>query len=115
MSENLTQWTMLVGILTPVITSVIQQPRWRRSTRALMAVLVSILMGVGTVYFTDPSALDSGMTVTVVLGILTASTASYKTLWEPLGIRKLENITSPNDYTMDIEAAIEAEMFADEQ
>lgn len=110
MNDQLTQWTMLVGILTPVVTAVIQQPRWHRRTRALVAAVVSAVAGTLTVYFTDPSSLDSGITLTVILAIVTASTATYNSIWKPLGLRSLEDVTSPNDHTLDIEAAIEAEM-----
>lgn len=110
MNEQLTQWTVLMGVITPLVTAVIQQPRWHQRTRVLVAVVVSAIMGVGTVYFTDPTSLDSGVTMTVVVAIMTASAASYNTLWKPLGIRRLEDVTSPGDDTLDLEAAMEAEL-----
>lgn len=100
-TTDLAMWTSLVSFLLPVLVAVIQQPRWQPRTRALVAALSSLVAGVGTVYLTDPDALDAGLTTTVVLTMLVASTAVYRAWWKPVGIRVLESATSPGDDTLE--------------
>lgn len=105
-TTDLAMWTSLVSFLLPVLVAVIQQPRWQPRTRALVAALSSVVAGVGTVYLTDPGALDAGLTTTVVLSMLVASTAVYRAWWKPVGIRVLESATSPGDDTLEEEQAL---------
>ena len=78
---------LAVGSLLPLLTSVIQQPRWSDKTRTAMAVGVSVLAGLVT-YVTQfglnvdsPSAI-----VIVVVGVVLAASTAYKTIWKPAGV-----------------------------
>ena len=109
---DLTMWTALVGFFVPVVVSVVQQPKWMPRTRALGAVLISGIAGLGTVYFTTPSLFDTGITATVMLTVAMAATAAYNTFSKPVGIRTLEDLTSPSDLTLVVEKAVDAELLA---
>ena len=100
-SSDLAMWTALVAFIMPVLVAVVQKPKWKQQTRALVTAGVSIVVGGGTVYFTKPSLFDDGTAMTtVILTVLVGSTAAYNTFWKPLGIRKLEDATSPGDDTL---------------
>lgn len=106
-NQDLIMWTAIVSFAIPPIVAVIQQPRWSKPARTIVATLVSVIAGLGTVYFTDAEVLST-VTPTVVLTVLIASMGAYKTFWRGVGVRELEQRTSPNDYTYQQREALEA-------
>lgn len=110
-ASDLAMWTALVAFAMPVLVALVQRPRWQQHTRAIVTGIVSIIVGGGTVYFTTPSLFDDGTAMTtVILTVLVGSTAAYNTFWKPLGIRRLEDATSPGDTTIADENALAADI-----
>lgn len=88
-----------VGLLTPLLTAVVEQPQWSTRTRTALSVAVSIVVGIVTYIGTHGLVLDSpAAVVAVVIGVILASAAAYQTLWQPSGIaRAVEHRTSPQE------------------
>lgn len=88
-------WALLAGVLTPLLTSLAQQPRWTGSTRTVVGVLISVVIGVVTL-LANGSLNDGAQTVLSVIAlVVVTSAAAYKTIWQPMGVApKIENATS---------------------
>lgn len=95
-------WALILGVLTPLLVALVQQPQWTARTRALVSLLASIVVGVLTV-------LANGVDLTVWTGnkaqtllgvialVMVASNTAYKTLWKPTGVAPaIEHATSPS-------------------
>lgn len=93
---------LIVGVFAPLLTSVVQQPRWSQRTRAVIGALVSVLLGIGVCavngVFSDPSAFATGQTLlATVAAVLVASQSAYRGMWKQTGISPaIEVATSPN-------------------
>lgn len=98
-------WALILGVLTPLLTAVVQQPRWSPRLRAIASAVVSVVVGVLTVLANgvDLSAWNGDkaqITLGVVALVLVASNTAYKTLWKPTGVAPaIERATSKRDYT----------------
>lgn len=92
-------WALILGVLTPLIVSVVQQPQWSDRTRAVVSVVASVLIGVVTVLANG--GIESGQTLLSVCALVfVASNTAYKTLWKPTGVSPaIERATSKSDYT----------------
>lgn len=97
-----------VGALLPLLTSVVEQQTWSTRTRTIVGLCMSALAGLVTyvtqfgLNFSDPGTL-----VTTIVGVILASGAAYKTVWQPSGISgALEGGTSPKPVTPDPEAPL---------
>lgn len=88
-------WALLAGFLTPLLTSVVQQPTWTSRTRTLVAVVASVVAGVVTL-LANGAFNDGPQTVLSIIALVVVTSATaYKTLWVPSGIApKIENATS---------------------
>jgi hypothetical protein len=96
-----------VGALLPLVTSVVEQQSWSKPTRTIAGLVISALAGLVTYVtqfgldFSNPGALT-----TTIVGVILASGAAYKTVWEPSGIAPaLERKSSPTPVKPDSEAA----------
>lgn len=76
---NLTLWSSILGVATPFLVAIINQPKWSPLIRALVTVLVSAGLGAAT------AAVEGKLTgarwTTAALVIGAAAVASYKLLW----------------------------------
>lgn len=88
-------WALLAGFLTPLLTSVVQQPTWTSRTRTIVATLASVVVGVITL-LANGAFNDGPQTVLSVLALVVVTSATaYKNLWVPSGVApKIENATS---------------------
>lgn len=88
-------WGLILGVLTPLATSVVQQPVWGAKTRALVGAAVSVVVGVVTCLANGD--IGSGQTVlSTIAVVLVAAQATYKGFWKPTGIAvATEQATSP--------------------
>lgn len=88
-------WALLAGFLTPLLTSVVQQPTWTSRTRTLVAVVASVIVGVVTL-LANGSFNDGPQTVlSIVALVVVTSATAYKTIYVPSGIAPaIENATS---------------------
>lgn len=92
--SDLERWSLLVGILSPLLISVIQQPGWRRPLRAIVGLIMCVLIALGTAYFNGDFH-ERGIVSSLLLIFLAAMTA-YRNLWRPTGIAPaIETATSP--------------------
>lgn len=93
-------WGLILGILTPLLVSVVQQPTWSPRTRAMVAAVAAVVVGFLTVLANG--GLDSGQTLLGVIAlVLVASNTAYKTLWKPTGVAPaIEIKTSKSDHTL---------------
>jgi hypothetical protein len=74
-----------VGAVLPLLTAVVQRPAWSEQAKKRVAVVIALLAGVFTV------AAEGGwtqfqhghLTAATLLGVMTASQASYDLLWKP--------------------------------
>ncbi len=93
MSDNLTMWSLIVGFLSPVVISIIQQPSWQRPLRAVVTFLWAVIVGAATAYFSDEFGGRS--IVSSVLFVLVTAIATYNGLWKRTGIAPaIEGATS---------------------
>lgn len=92
---NLAMWSLIVGFLSPIAISLIQQPTWSDAVRAVVAFLFSAVVAVPTAYFAGD--LEGRDYVSSGLLILVTTVATYKNFWKPTAIApKVEAATSPS-------------------
>lgn len=90
---NLTALAGIVGVLTPLLTAVVQQPRWSTSTRRLVAALVALVLGaVAALLHGDITS--SSDVLGAMAAVLVSSQATYGTLWGA-ATQRIEQVTSP--------------------
>ena len=79
-------WSLLVGVLTPFLVSIVNQPQWSKPVRQTVAVLVAVALGV--IGCLADGSISDGMTVLQVIAVIAvASHAAYKTV--------LHHVTTP--------------------
>lgn len=88
-------WALILGVLTPLVVALVQQPGWSRPLRAIVSVVASVVVGVITVAangdLTEPRPV-----LAVIALVLVASNTAYTTLWKPTGVAPaIEGATSP--------------------
>ncbi len=91
-------WALIVGVLTPLLTSLVQQPTWSNQVRTIVGALVAILLGVGTV-LANGGFQDASGSLGIIALVMVASMATYRNLWGPkaTGVAsRIESATSPN-------------------
>lgn len=93
-------WMLLAGVLTPLITSFVQQGRWTGTTRTIIGVVASVIVGIvtllanGTLEETFNDGTVTGLSLLAL--VVVTSAAAYKTIWVPVGVAPaLERVTSP--------------------
>ncbi len=98
-SSDLAMWNLIVGALSAtLVLPVIQQPGWSPRLRAAVTLIYSIVVGVGTAYFTGAfeHLADARAGVSSVLFTLVAAITTYKGFAQPTGIAPaIEAATSP--------------------
>ena len=99
MNAQIVAIILAVGSLLPLLTSVAQQPHWSNRARVAVGVGLSLLAGLVTYVTQYGLEVDSWANlVTVVVGIILAAAAAYKTIWQPSQIAgKIELATSRTD------------------
>lgn len=96
--DDIQMWMLVVGFFSPVVISILQQPRWPDSMRATVAFLFSAVVAVVTYMLNGGSfAFDNARgLVTSILTVLVTTIATYKGFWKPTGISPaVESNTSP--------------------
>jgi hypothetical protein len=88
-------WALALSVITPLATSVVQQPTWSRTRRTTVGAIVSIVVGVVTAALAGD--LTSGMDLLTAIGVvLVGSEAFYQKLWKGSGVTEtIEAKTSP--------------------
>jgi hypothetical protein len=90
-------WGLIAGVVTPWLTSIVQQPRWSNRTRAWVGAGISVVIGILTCLVNGDLHAQEGQTVlATVAAVLVASQAAYSQLWKPTGVSPaIESATSP--------------------
>lgn len=100
--SDLMMWNLIIGFLSATfILPVIQQPTWSAAKRAGVTFAYSVLIGLGTAYFTGAFSHlnDVRAGVTSVLLTLVAAIASYRGFAKPVGVAPaIEDATSPHPH-----------------
>lgn len=95
---NLAMWNLIIGFLSATfVLPVIQQPTWSPAKRAGVTFFYSVVVGLGTAYFTGAFShlTDVSAGVTSVLLTLVAAISSYKGFAQPTGVAgAIEDATS---------------------
>lgn len=87
-------WALILGVLSPLLLSVVQQPRWPNSVRAALTAVASVVIGVVTV-LANGGLEDASGVLGIIALVLVASNAAYRNLWKPTGIAPaIERATS---------------------
>lgn len=98
--SDLMMWNLIIGFISATfILPVIQQPAWSAAKRAGVTFAYSVLIGLGTAFFTGAFAnlSDVRAGVTSVLLTLVAAIASYRGFAKPIGVAPaIEDATSPH-------------------
>jgi hypothetical protein len=93
--ENPQAWGLILGLLTPVLVSVVQQPQLPRWARATIAVVSGFL--VGTITCLINGQIGAGDLLTTIALVLVASHTAYESFFKPTGIAPtVEAATSPS-------------------
>lgn len=84
---------LIVGVLLPLLTSVVQNPRLTRPVRVLIAVGSAVLAATVTVI--AAGQFDPGNWLATVAAVLVAAQASFESIWKPSGVTDMiESATS---------------------
>lgn len=88
------QWGVILGVILPLLTAVVQQPTWSQTVRRIVATVLAVAVGIGTAWFNGE--LSHGTTVVAACAaVLVAAQATYHTLWGDLA-PAIEAATSPD-------------------
>lgn len=94
-------WGTILGIVLPYLIAVVQQPTWTGTTRRIVAIVVSVLVGVVTAYV-NGNLTNVAPTATSVLAavaaVFVASQAVYARFAAPTA-KTIEVATSPSPPT----------------
>lgn len=88
-------WAVIVGFLSPLIISLVQQPSWSNMARSLVTFGYSIVVGAVTAYLNG--ALEGRSLVSTILLVMVTAIASYQGFWKDAGARRIEQATSKKD------------------
>lgn len=104
-STQLASIIITVGALLPLLTSVVERQTWSTRTRTVVGLVISVLAGLVT--YVTQFGLDFsniGTLIASIVGVVLASGAAYKTVWQPSGVAPaLEGRTSPTPVKPDPE------------
>ena len=85
---------LLVGAITPAVTSVIQQPSWSKNVRIGVAGAVSVLVGFALAA-ADGQLNSPGDLASIITAVLVSAEAFYQKVWKASGLSwKIEKATS---------------------
>lgn len=100
--SSVTAWSVLLGIITPFLVAIVNNPRWSANTKRYVSMGIAVLVGMMNLIVNNALTNWSdfslnGVLVNLVLVIGAAQTA-YALLWKPTGAAdKVEAATSPTD------------------
>lgn len=92
--DNAAAWGLIVGIVTPYVIALVNQPGWTDNLRRVVAIVVSVLVGLGTAYFNNDVNFEVGTALASIAGVLVAAQAVYHNLLKP-SAKSVERATSP--------------------
>lgn len=82
---DLTFWGALLGVVTPLVTAVAQQPYFTKRVRTALGVSASAVVGLLTV-LANGELQNAPATVTTVVTVILAAEVAYRNVWQPSGL-----------------------------
>ncbi|MFJ2745300.1 hypothetical protein ACIO3O_37215 [Streptomyces sp. NPDC087440] len=88
-----------VGALLPLLTAIVQRPRWSAQQKQAVAMVAALIAGVATVATVGGwQQFQSGQLTATFLAVLAAAQTSYDLLWKPTALAPLiEGVTTRKD------------------
>lgn len=80
-------WALLLGLVTPLATAVVQQPTWPKPLRTAVAVLAALV--VGTITVLANGNFNTADWFTTVAVCLVAAQTAYHAIWKPAGVARV--------------------------
>lgn len=88
-------WGLILGVLSPLLVSVVQQPKFTGPLRAVVALASAVVIGLLTVLAAGDFNPTDWLTTAAV--VLVAAHTAYEGFWRPTGIaEEVEYRTSPS-------------------
>jgi hypothetical protein len=89
-------WGLILGVVTPYLVAVINQARWNDKTRRAVALVISVLVGLGNALFNGEVDFSATSAMASIAAVVIAAQTSYAHLLKPLpsGVQTLEQITT---------------------
>lgn len=101
-------WGAILGLLTPLVTSLAQQPTWTRTVRTLVGVLTSAAVGLLTVLSTGAAG-EGLVTAATLTATIISGQLAYSRFWRGTGVvEKLELASSPAKTKLNTVLAVDA-------
>lgn len=87
-------WGIVVGVITPPLVAIVQQPHW--STQLRTVVGVAIAVGFAAITCWVDGTIGHGQTLIATIGtVLVGAQATYRELWSKVGVtQKIEGATA---------------------
>jgi hypothetical protein len=87
-------WGLVVGVISPPIVAIIQQPHWSTTTRTLVGAAVAVAVAVITCVV--DGTIGHGQTLIATIGtVLVASQTTYREFWSKVKVtQKIEGATA---------------------
>ncbi|MBC9000516.1 hypothetical protein [Micromonospora aurantiaca (nom. illeg.)] len=92
-------WALLLGVINPLLVSIVNQPQWSKSTRQAVAIAVAVALGV-VGCLADGSISDGQTVLQVVAVVAVASHAAYKTIFSKVAPVVEEKTSRRQDYDL---------------
>lgn len=95
--EDAASWGLIIGVVTPYLVALVNQPSWSDTARRVTAVLVAVAVGLGNAYFNGDIDFEVETVLASIAAVLVASQTVYRNVLKPLpsGVTALEHATSP--------------------
>lgn len=88
-------WGLMLGVLMPILTSVVQQPKWSDRTRTIVGWTMSVVGGVVTCLANG--SFQEGQTLVATIAVVLVAAQSTYVGWKKTGLTgTIEKATSPS-------------------
>lgn len=90
--------TAAVGVFMPMVIAVVMRPTWSKRARLVVAMVTSLLAGLGTVYAAGQlnTELTPGNILVSLMAVVAAAQVTFDKFWKPLGVTSaVERATTP--------------------
>lgn len=88
-------WGLILGVLLPLLTSVVQQPTWSAPLRAVVGLVAAVIGGFVTC-LANGTVGDGQTLLSTIAVVLVAAQATYRGFYKPTGVAPgIEAATSP--------------------
>ena len=96
LNQDLVMWATIVGFVSPLIISIIQQPKFNEGAKAIITFLYCLVTSFITVIL--EGRFTQERFITCMLFVFVTAITAYKGLWKPTGASPaIEQATSPSN------------------